>query len=159
MAEIAERAGLTERTFYRHFADKREVLFGGSAALLEGMVDAVTSAPGSASPLEAVTAGLDAAGTVLEPRRDRARQRQAVIAANDELRERELIKMASLADALAAALRRRKVKEPVATLTAESGIAVFRVAFDRWVKASGRRGLSHYVHESLEQLKAVTAGS
>jgi AcrR family transcriptional regulator len=158
VAEIAQRAGLTERTFYRHFADKREVLFGGSAILQEMLVSAVVAAPPGASPMDAIAAALDAASTLLDERRDTARQRQKVINANDELRERELIKMASLGDAMAAALRRRGVKDPVAALSAESGIAVFRVAFDRWVSAKGRRRLSHYVHESLDQLKAVTSG-
>ncbi len=90
-AQIAARAGLTERTFYRHFADKREVLFGGSALLQERIVAGVTRAPAGDGPLDAVCRGLDAAAAMLgEFRRDLSRQRQAVIAANPELREREL---------------------------------------------------------------------
>src|ERR1700759_3032064 len=105
VAEIAARAGLTERTFFRYFADKREVLFGGSGALQELLVDAVAKAPATAPPIAAVAAALDAAGALLEDRADRARQRHAVIAANTELQERELIKLATLAAALADALR------------------------------------------------------
>src|SRR5580693_3174881 len=97
VAEIAQRAGLTERTFFRHFADKREVLFSGAGALQELLVSTVASAPRSAAPIDAVAAALGAAGAVLEGRRAFARQRQAVIAANAELRERELIKLATLA--------------------------------------------------------------
>ena len=157
VAEIAKRAGLTERTFFRHFADKREVLFGGAGALEGLLVDAVVRAPESASPMDAVAAALDAASARLQERRDFARQRQAVIAANAELRERELIKLASLASAIAAALRRRGVKEPAASLTAEAGIAVFRVAVERWTNQKGKRELSRFVRESLDELRAVTA--
>src|SRR6476660_8792719 len=91
VAEIAERAGLTERTFFRYFTDKREVLFGGSGALQELLVSAVATAPDSAAPIEAVAAALDAAGAFLQERRAFARQRQAVIAATTEMQERELI--------------------------------------------------------------------
>src|SRR3984893_1528138 len=94
-AEIAARAGVTERTFFRHFADKREVLFGGSALLKERIVTGVAGAPATARALEAVSQGLDAAATMLgESRRDLSQKRQAVIAANPELRERELAKLA-----------------------------------------------------------------
>jgi hypothetical protein len=82
-----------------------------------------------------------------------------VIAANAELRERELIKLASLASAAAEALRRRGVKDPAASLTAEAGIAAFRVAFERWVQQPSKRDLPQLIRESLDQLKAVTAGN
>src|SRR6266478_7539944 len=105
VAEIANRAGLTERTFFRHFADKREVLFWGQGALRELLVSTVASAPESAAPIDAVAAALQAAGAVLQERRDGARQRRAVIAANAELQERELIKLAALASGMAGVLR------------------------------------------------------
>src|SRR3989440_2677122 len=88
VAEIAARAGLTERTFFRHFADKREVLFWGAGTLQELLVSAVASAPDSAAPIDAVAGALEAAGALLQERRESARQRQTVIAANAELRER-----------------------------------------------------------------------
>ncbi len=134
VAEIARRAGLTERTFFRHFTDKREVLFAGAASLQDFLVTALASAPDSAPPLDAVASALEAAGALFEERRDYARQRQAVIAANAELQERELIKLASLASAMADVLRQRGVAGPAASLTAEAGIAVFRIAFERWTK-------------------------
>src|ERR1700756_2756504 len=90
VTEIAARAGLTERTFFRYFADKREVLFSGADTLQELLVSAVASAPDSTSPIDAVAGALQAAGTMLQQRREFARQRAAVIAANGELREREL---------------------------------------------------------------------
>jgi AcrR family transcriptional regulator len=158
VAEIAARAGLTERTFFRHYTDKREVLFWGAGALQELLVNAVADAPAGASPLDAVAAALETAGAMLQQRREYARQRQAVIAANTELRERELIKLASLAAAIAGTLRGRGVKEPAASLTAEAGIAVFKVAFERWVNDTTGRDLPLLIRGSLEELKTVTAG-
>jgi AcrR family transcriptional regulator len=158
VAEIAARAGLTERTFFRHFADKREVLFAGSGLLQDLLVSTLTSTPDSTAPIDAVAAAIEAAGALLQQRRDYARQRQAVIAANAELRERELIKLASLASALADTLRRRGVRDPAASLTAEAGIAVFRIAFELWINESNERDLPQLIRESLDELKAVTAG-
>jgi AcrR family transcriptional regulator len=157
VAEIAERAGLTERTFFRHFADKREVLFGGAGALQEFLVRTLASTPASAGPIDAIAAALAAAGALLQTRRDYSRQRQTIIAANAELRERELIKLASLADALADALRQRGVSDPAASLAAEAGIAVFKIAFERWVTESNQQDLPHLIRESLDELRAMTA--
>jgi AcrR family transcriptional regulator len=161
VAEIAERAGLTERTFFRHFADKREVLFDGSGLLQEALVDAVAGAPDPLVPIDAAAAGLEAIAGLLQGHRGRdyARQRQAIIAASPELRERELIKLASLAELLADALRQRGVEEPDASLTAEVAIAVFRTAFERWIGATNDQGLPELMRESLEHLRAVTAGA
>src|SRR5216683_5817416 len=111
VAEIAKRAGLTERTFFRYFADKREVLFAGAGSLQDFLVGTLASAPDSAAPIDAVALALEAAGALLQERREYARQRQAVIAANAELQERELIKLASLSAALAATLRQRGVPD------------------------------------------------
>ncbi|MGW7253618.1 helix-turn-helix domain-containing protein [Streptomyces sp. NPDC054834] len=158
VAEIAKRAGLTERTFFRHFADKREVLFAGAASLQELFVSTASQAPESAAPIDAVAAALEAVAVMFQERRAHARQRHAVIVANAELQERELIKLASLSAALADTLRGRGVKEPAASLTAEAGVAVFKIAFERWIDADNERDLGHLVRESLDELKAVTAG-
>jgi AcrR family transcriptional regulator len=158
VAEIAERAGLTERTFFRHFADKREVLFAGGANLQGFLVSAVAGAPDSMAPIEAVAVALEGAGALLQERREYSRQRQAVIAANASLQERELIKLASLASALAAALRQRGVTGPAASLAAEAGIAVFKIAFERWVGGTSQPDLPQLIRESFDDLKAVTAG-
>ena len=157
VAEIANRAGLTERTFFRYFADKREVLFSGSSALQELLVRTVTDAPKSMRPIDAVAVGVQAMAGRLQERRDHSMRRQAAIAANVELRERELIKLASLATALAAALRARGVTDLAANLTAEAGIAVFKIAFERWIDAANERDFADLIRESLAELKAVTA--
>ena len=159
VAEIAQRAGLTERTFFRHFADKREVLFGGGSALQELIVSVVADAPDSQAPIDAAAAGLEAAGEqfFVHEHRDFSRQRQAVIASNPDLQERELTKLAALSTAIADALRRRGLDDPAATLTAEVAIAVFRTAFERWIDETNRDDFPQLVRESLDQLKALTA--
>lgn len=159
VADIAQRAGLTERTFFRHFADKREVLFGGGK-LSDLMTSGVIGAPPSATPIEAVAAALEATATVFdESRRPFARRRRAVISASRELQERELVKLASLVADVAEALRRRGVKEPSATLAAEAGMVVFRIAFDRWVDESEHRDLRRLLRASLKDLRSVLATS
>lgn len=157
-AQIAERAGLTERTFFRHYADKREVLFGGAGALEEFFVDALAGAPAGVAPIDAMAVALESVAALFLERHEFARQRQAVITANVELRERELIKLASLSAALAGTLRRRGVEEPAASLTAEAGIAVFKIGFERWVGEDGARELGDHVSEALAELRAVAAG-
>jgi AcrR family transcriptional regulator len=159
VAEIAERAGLTERTFFRHFGDKREVLFLGSVQFRENFVAAVQDAPQSSTPLEAVAAAAKRAGAVLEERRGRdfARARQLVIAANAELRERELIKLADVAGAMAQALRGRGIEEPDASMTAQLGMAAFRVAFDRWMPIEEERSLSELIDEALASVVPLAA--
>jgi AcrR family transcriptional regulator len=154
VAEIAERAGLTERTFFRQYSDKREVLFAGGSEFQELVVTAIAGAPASLPPIDAVAAGLDAAAALLEERRAFARMRQAIIAANAELRERELIKLASLSAAIADTLRGRGLADPAASITAEVAIAVFRVAFERWLDEGNRLGLPRIMRESLDELKA-----
>jgi AcrR family transcriptional regulator len=159
VTEIAERAGLTERTFFRYFADKREVLFWGQENLCELYVHTITSAPDSAAPIDAVAAALEAAAPVFRERYALARQRQAVIAANPGLQERELLKRASLASAMADALRRRGVTDPTASLAAEVGIIAFGTAFARWVDDPHEQDLVRLIRQVLDQLKAAMAGT
>jgi AcrR family transcriptional regulator len=155
--EIAARAGLTERTFFRYFTDKKEVLFWGSEDLRQRMTSAITDAPETAAPMEAVAAALDAAAAVLQARREHAVKRFGLITANAELQERELIKLATLAASCAEALRSRGLTEPTASLTAEAGIAVFKVAFECWVLDAEARDFTWHLRTALEELQAVTA--
>jgi len=157
VAEIAKQAGLTERTFFRHFADKREVLFYGSELLQDLLAQAVADAPASATPMDAVSAAYQAASALIQENPERARLRDAIVSANAELRERELIKLAALASAVAGALRDRGVLEPAASLAAETGAAVFKVAFARWVSEPGQADLPGILGAALEDLKGVLA--
>ncbi|HWH10234.1 MAG TPA: helix-turn-helix domain-containing protein [Solirubrobacteraceae bacterium] len=158
VVEIAERAGLTERTFFRHFADKREVLFAGADELKDLLVSTVAKAPAGLAPIDAAAAAIEAAGAAIQDGGDLPRQRAAIVAGSRDLQERELIKLASLASALADELRRRGVVEPAASLTAEAAIAVFKIAFDRWIGETDQQDLPRLIRESLDALKAVTAG-
>lgn len=155
-AEIAERAGLTERTFFRHFSDKREVLFGGSELLRDRIVAAVATAPMQSGPVDAVALGLEAGAAMIgASRRDMARQRQAVIAANPELRERELAKLADCATAVAAVLRGRGVADPEASLAADAGMAVLRVAVERWAQSEPEEDLAATMYLSMVRLREM----
>jgi AcrR family transcriptional regulator len=155
VAEIAVRAGLTERTFFRHFADKREVLFYGMEMLRELLVRTIADAPASATAMDAVGAAFEAAGGILQENPERVRLRDAIVSANAELRERELIKLAALASAVAGALRDRGIGEPAASLAAETGAAVFKIAFARWISEPGQPDLPGIIHESMRELSGM----
>jgi AcrR family transcriptional regulator len=155
--DIATRAGVTRRTFFRHFSDKREVLFSGGDAFQQLFVDSLADVPASAAPLEAIGSVLETVGAAFHDRRDFARRRQLVITANAELQERELVKLASVAAALADGLRERGVAEPGASIAAEAGMAVFRNAFERWVGAADEQDLPALVRESMRALQTVAA--
>ena len=157
VADIAERAGLTARTFFRHFADKREVLFAGSAELEERMVAALVGAPPAASPIDAVAAAVAVAAGLLGDNRAYSCQRQQVITANAELRERELIKLDTLGTALAAGLRERGVADSEAGLAADAGVLVFRQGFARWAADPVDRDLADVMCDLFDQLRAITA--
>lgn len=159
VTEIAERAGLTERTFFRYFADKREVLFWGQENLRSLYVRTIEAAPESTTPLDAVASALEAAVPVFRERHALARQRQVVIAATPELQERELSKRATLASAMSDALRRRGVPDPEASLAADVGSLAFKAAYARWISAPDEQDLSRLIREALDQLKHITAGA
>ena len=121
-------------------------------------MDSLAGTPASAAPLEAIGLTLEAVGASFRDRREFARRRQLVIAANAELQERELVKLASVAAALADTLRERGVAEPAASVAADTTVAIFRNAFERWVAAADQRDLPDVIRESLGALQAVTAG-
>jgi AcrR family transcriptional regulator len=156
VAEIAERAGVTARTFFRHFSDKREVLFAGQERLTAAFTTAIADAPADASPTELVARALDGLARFFPAERcEFARGRQAVVAAHPGLQERELHKLSVLAAALAGALQARGVEPPVSTLLAESAITVFRVAFTAWLDDPDGRDLAPIQHEMLATLAAL----
>ena len=162
VAEIAARAGLTPRTFFRYFPDKREVLFFGTEKLEASVASGVMAAPGGTPAIEAVATALAPVARLSDEdpsHADFARQRHAVIQANVELRERERSKQASLASAMVAALRRRGVTESAARLAAEAGLAAFTVGFERWIDDPARRKMGTHVREAMRGLASVVRGS
>jgi AcrR family transcriptional regulator len=157
VAEIAERAGLTKRTFFRYFSDKREVLFSGSHELQRLWLEGVAAAPADATPLAVVVAGLDPVAEMFTERHAFARIRSRLIEANPELQERELIKLQNLAGAIKAALIERGVSANAAILAAQAGVTVFHVGFAHWVEQDDPAAFRHLMDESLEELRSVTA--
>lgn len=157
VADIAARAGVTERTFFRYFADKREVLFGNPEAYNSVFTDAVAAAPAGATPLEAVAAALRASGGFFVGRHHHAGIRQRIIDANPALQEREQIKRLHLTEAVAEALRARGVADATARLTAELGTVAFHHAFTRWVTAEEDSDLGALAVAVLGELRAAAA--
>jgi AcrR family transcriptional regulator len=159
-AEIARSVGLTERTFFRHFADKREVLFYGQEQFVGAFMDGVQAAPASASPLEVIGSALRSAGSFFpDDRRAYSRLRQSVIEQNPALHEREAHKIAGLATAVAAALRGRGVTEPAATLAAQAGATVFGIAFSQWISEGETRSLTDIAAGVLRELASLTVAA
>lgn len=159
VAEIAERAGLAPRTFFRYFTDKREVLFWGEDDLHELLVLAIAGAAESASPIAAFATGLKPALAVYFTTRPRelALQRHEVISANEALQERELNKLSRLATGVAQALRQRGMAEPAATLTAETGVIIFKVAVERWLTDAAEQDLAHHIDALVDELHTLIA--
>jgi len=159
VVDIAKRAGLTERTFFRHYADKREVFFGGAAALQDELLRALDALPPALPTIEAVRIAVEAASSVLHGRRALARERQRIVAAHADLQERALIKRATLTAALAQGLQQQGVPEPAASLAADIGMAVFHIGFAQWLDDPADRELVEIVHDGFDQLKAVASGA
>jgi AcrR family transcriptional regulator len=155
-AEIAARAGVNERTFFRHFPDKREVLFDGEADLRAALTQAVAEAPDGLQPLEVLLWAFRKAARILEDNRPFSEPRLEVIAATPALRERELAKHASLIAAVAEALRQRAVPERLARLAAQTGWAAFHHAAEAWIADPSRR-LNAHLRQAFDDLHALSA--
>ncbi|MFI2206655.1 TetR/AcrR family transcriptional regulator [Streptomyces sp. NPDC020192] len=156
--EIADRAGLTKTTFFRHFPDKREVLFAGQDTHARLLADAITEAPSPATPLQAVGAALDAiTATFTDDRREFSAKLRSVTAGNSELQERAAFKRSGLAKAMADALHKRGISEPTAGLAAELGIRAFYHAFDQWADPTNRQTLAELARHALGELRSATA--
>ncbi|MET9486953.1 TetR family transcriptional regulator [Nocardia sp. NPDC006630] len=163
--EIAQSVGLTERTFFRYFSDKREVLFHGQDAFVQAFLTGVDTAPPGASALEIIACALQSAASFFpDERRPHSRTRQSVIELNPALRERESHKLSGLAATLAGALRARGIDDLPATLAAESGATVFGIAFTQWIREGEQRSLADLSANVLRELlalaeKATAAGN
>jgi AcrR family transcriptional regulator len=155
VAQITDRAGLNRATFFRHFADKREVLFGGEDVLCGLFADAIRTAPPEATLSECLQAAFAAAGAVMTAQqRAKAAQRVLVVAANSELQERGLLKHARIARSVSAALRMRGADELTARLGTEVGMLAFTVAVERWMKADNDEPFPHHAAAALSDLQA-----
>ncbi|MEU4625713.1 helix-turn-helix domain-containing protein [Actinoplanes sp. NPDC023801] len=154
VAEIAAAAGLTERTFFRHFAGKREVLFVDQNEFERIFLGGLPET--GDDPMALISGVLDSAATLCpEERRPWSRARQAVIAANIALQERELLKLSSLAFTLTRALAGRGIDATSAALAAESAVTVFRNAFAVWVADGEKRTFADIQYTVLGRLRAL----
>jgi AcrR family transcriptional regulator len=159
VAQIAERAGVTKSTFFRHFSDKRELLVAGQETLSRLLADGITEAPENARPLEAVAAGLERASSEMGPtNRELGPRLKAAVAASTELQERDALKSVGLAAAMTAALIARGVADPTAQLAAELGVLAFKQGYARWSEGdrNDETGLAPYALAALEDLRAAT---
>ncbi|GDY68894.1 TetR family transcriptional regulator [Streptomyces avermitilis] len=160
VAQITERAGVTKSTFFRHFPDKRELLVAGQETLSRLLTEGIAEAPGDASPLEAVAAGLERASSAMGPmNRELAPRLKAAVAASVELQERDALKAVSLAAAMTTALVARGLPDPTAALASELGVLAFKRGFAEWSEGDrdGKDELAGYVLAALDELRTVSA--
>ncbi|ANY08253.1 TetR/AcrR family transcriptional regulator [Pseudonocardia sp. HH130630-07] len=153
VADIAGGAGLTERSFYNHFSDKREVLFPDQDGFIAGLAAAVTAAPPERGPLDAITDALLSTADWFDERREAAGRRRRILDSRAELQEREHAKMAALDTALAGALRARGLADPSAALTATAAVAAYRLATETWLADPQRRTLGHHLRAGVADLR------
>jgi AcrR family transcriptional regulator len=160
VAQIAERAGVTRSTFFRHFSGKREVLVAGQETLSKLLAEGISQAPASATPLEAVAAGLQCASNEMgQVNRDLGPRLRAAVAANTELQERDALKSIGLAFAMSEALLARGVSDPTAHVAAELGVLAFKRGYAKWSEADrdDTTGLAHHALTALQELRNATA--
>ncbi|WP_205825537.1 TetR family transcriptional regulator [Microbispora catharanthi] len=154
-AEIAARAGVNERTFFRHFPDKREVLFDGESDLRAALTREVAEAPHDLQPLEMLLCAFRKVERILEDNRPFAEPRLQVIAATPALRERDLAKAASITEAVAEALRQRGVTHRLAGLAAQTGWAAFHQAVHAWIDDPSQ-SLDAHLLQAFDDLRALS---
>lgn len=159
VAQIAERAGVTKSTFFRHFPDKRELLVAGQESMCELLSEGIAEAPEGASPMAAVAAALERASTIMGPdNRELGPRIKAAVASSTELQERDALKTVSLAAAMIAALLARGVPETTAHLAGELGVLAFKQGYARWSEGpqDDGRGLADYAVAALDDLRAAS---
>jgi AcrR family transcriptional regulator len=155
VTQIADRAGLNRATYFRHFADKREVLFGGEDVLAGLFADAIRAAPPDATLTECLQAAFAATEVAMTPQqRAKATQRVLVVAANSELQERGLLKHARIARSINATLRERGVDALTARLGAEVGMLAFTIGVERWMESDHHEPFPFHAEAALRDLQA-----
>lgn len=159
VTHIAERAGLTRRSYFRYFPDKREVLFAGSERLPPALAEAVLTADPNAAPLAAALDALARVGAQLVEQVDDVTERQAVIDASPELQERERTKAAAITGAIRDALKQRQVNAGTAELVAQLATVAFQNAFRHWIETTGHASFDSCLHTATDELRAALAGT
>jgi AcrR family transcriptional regulator len=158
--QIADRAGLNRATFFRHFADKREVLFGGEDVLAGRFAGGIEDASPNATLIEYLQAALAATDAVMTPQqRAKAAKRVKVLAASTEVQERGLLKHARIAASISSALRERGVDELTARFGAEVAMLAFRVAMERWLAPDNDEPFALHAAAALNDVHARAAAT
>lgn len=160
VTQIAERAGVTKSTLFRHFPDKREILVAGQETLSRLLAEGIRAAPEDSTPLEAVGLGLERASAEMGPaNREIGTRLRAAVSASTELRERDALKSIGLTESMTTALRGRGVPEAAAHLAAELGMLAFKRGFAEWSSLAEEppHGLAHYTRAALDELRAASA--
>ena len=157
VAQIAERAGVTKSTFFRHFPDKRELLVAGQETLSRLLTEGITEAPADASPLEAVATGLERASTAMsQMSRELGPRLKAAVAASTELQERDALKSVSLAAAMTTALIARGVPDPTAALASALGVLAFKRGYAEWSEGDHDGDLAQCILPALDELRTAS---
>ncbi len=149
---ITARAGLTTRTFHRHFRDKREVLFADADQMPVLAARLVRDAPPHLGPVDVVAHGLPTLAAAFEGRRAHLKQRKVIIDGHDGLRERELRKMETLVEAIADAFRARGVEDVTAAAVAETAVGLVKLALRRWVDSAEHQSLNAIMTDAFARL-------
>ncbi len=159
VAQIAECAGVTRSTFFRHFSDKRELLVAGQETLSRLLAQGIADAPDGASPMEAVAAGLERASGEMGPmNRQLGPRLKAAVAASAELQERDALKSVGMAAAMTTALVARGIAEPIAQLAGELGVLAFKRGYAEWSEGNQNvdDDLAPYALAALEELRTAS---
>ncbi len=157
--QIAKRARVTTRTFFRYFSDKQAILFADADLLRAALVQGILHATDVAEPLQAVMRALAGFDWQSLASRESQRRRDAMIASNPDLLERELIKQQQMADAFSSALHQRGVDPPIAELAARVGIQVFRTAYQQWLAADNDTDLAMTIDTVMSILATIVPTS
>jgi AcrR family transcriptional regulator len=157
-AEIAAKAGVTERTFFRHFSDKREVLFDGDAAFSEALTSAVRHAPPALGPWDTLFLAFRSVEQMFVENRPFSEPRRRIIASSPPLQERELAKVRSLIVALASVLHQRGVPDPMANLAAQVGMAALSHAVAMWLN-DGSGDLGNHIVRAFHDVRDLSSSS
>jgi AcrR family transcriptional regulator len=156
--QITERAGLTTRTFFRHFADKREVLFGHEDAPAQARA-VLAQAPPGMTTAEFIAWGLGLmARERFDGHRDELRVIQTLIDSDESLQERALRKREMLNSLVGEALRSRGLGERQARLLAEATVSALYVALDQWLNSETDVNIDVLALNALAGLHADLGG-
>ncbi|OBF80469.1 TetR family transcriptional regulator [Mycobacterium sp. 852002-51163_SCH5372311] len=160
VTELAKEAGVTERTFFRHFPTKEAVLFQDYETQLEWLAEALSQRPASESLFDAVLASVAAFPHDLEVVRQAASARTELISA-ERIAGHLRVVQSSFAHVLTEFVKGRRPTVPNPELSAEVAGAALAAALVVAVEHWGRNGctgdLGELVAASLDLVRSGLA--